>query len=699
MARDNRKGRRGQAPLSIGEISVSRKGYGFVDSPEGQYFISHNHLRGAMDGDLVEVVRLRSLEAKRRQQAERFSDEGSGTTNREGRRDMLGAVRRVIQRAHERIVGTLHSLDGLGVVCPHDVRITYDIFLDLRAPNHKKAVDGDLVVVRITEYPGPYNAAQGYIEEVIGREDEKDVGIEVIIREHGFETVFSAGALEEAEALAKEGALEKEVAFEKEGAFAKGDILAKEGAFFAAVLEDRTDGTLRRDLRGRYIFTIDPYDARDFDDALSVDFIDGQMRLGVHIADVSAYVKWDSAIDLDARRRATSVYLPDRVIPMLPPELCEDLCSLRPSEDRAAFTVDMLMGSDGSLISSEFYPSLIRSSARLSYDEVDEQFESHDKGTPNSMDALLLNKLLAARKLSRKLARRRLQRGAIEFESIEPKLRLDEEGVPISVRLRTKTDATAVVEEAMILANEQVAAYMLKHMAPMVYRIHARPLAGTLDELLPVLQEFGYAQQGAPKTSHEIQAILQACAKRPEFHLVSTLLLRSMKRARYASVFTEHFGLASKAYTHFTSPIRRYPDLMVHRLLKCHLADGVLPDTMQRQLDWICEHSTDKEREADLASLEATAIKLCEFLEPRIGQVFSGIVTSLNSSGITIQEDTTTAEGYIDREDLPDGLVFDTSGFRYHDPDTGESFRLGQELDIMLKGVDQSRAKLQFVIA
>ena len=670
MARRKRKGRRGNVQASIGVISVSRKGYAFVDTSEGQFFVLQSHQKGAMDGDMVEVVRLRSLEARRQQQMRGRGEQEVSRNAGETKRGMLGGVRRVLQRAHTTLVGTLHYEGGLGAVTPHDERIHHDIFLDPSAARAMKAKDGDIVLVRITNYPGKLESAAGYIEEVVGREGDRSLGIEVIIREHGFETVFSAGALKEAERLVE--------------------------LDFDSTKERLT----RRDLRDRFVFTIDPADARDFDDALSIDFIDGQMRLGVHIADVSAYVPWDSAIDLDARRRATSVYLPDRVIPMLPLRLSEQLCSLRPGEDKATFSVDMLIDPNGSVISSEFYPSIIRSSRRLSYDEALEMLEAAP-GTDDieEPDLLVRDKLLALRKLSRKLTRRRLQRGAIEFDGVEAKVALDGEAVPICVDLRTKNDATTIVEEAMILANEQVAFFMLTLSFPMVYRIHDEPYPAALEELLPVLQEFGYATSGAPQTSREIQAILDAAFGRPEHYLISTLLLRAMKRARYAPFFSTHFGLASLSYTHFTAPIRRYPDLMAHRLLRYQLSGETPPASLLGQLDWICEHASDREREAEAASYEATALKLCEFLEPRIGQCFHGVVVSLNSSGFYVREDTTTAEGFVDRDTLPTGFVFEKGAFRYHDPDTGKTYRLGQPIRVELTGVDISRAKLNFVVA
>jgi ribonuclease R len=701
--------------VSSGIIRVTRKGLGFVETPEGEYFIPRSRMRGAMDGDRVEVERLSARDSHRGHKrrggnapakgGRRGGDAGGadgagGAWGTSGAVELLGRVSRVLERAHETLVGTLHYLDGLGVVRPHDVRIAHDIFLDPHIPTGHSAAEGAIVVVRITTYPGRLEAASGYIEEIIGQGDEVGMDLEVIARAHGFETVFSAAALTEAENVAQDDALLK-----------------------------------RRDLRDRFIFTIDPADAKDFDDALSLDFIDGQAVLGVHIADVSAYVAWDSALDLNARRRATSVYLPGRVIPMLPPALSDELCSLRPHEDKCAFTVEMTLSAEATVESCAFYLSLIRSSARLTYDEAQHILSTplsstqqppppaqqptpparHSGLVPESNGSLADNnggstnpscppdplptKLHALNRIAQRLTQRRVARGAIEFESVEAKLTLNEQGAPTDVRLRGKTDATSLVEEAMILANEQVAAFMLSHGAPMVYRVHDEPYAAALEELLPTLREFGYALGGAPQTSREIQAILEATAHKPEHHLISTLLLRAMKRARYAPVYTTHFGLASTAYTHFTSPIRRYPDLLVHRLLKYQLAGVEPPQTMTRQLGGLCEHSSEQEREAEQATREATALKLCEYLAKRLNERFTGVITAVNPAGFVVREDTTTAEGFVERVSLSAALIYDPARHRYHDPDTGKGYRLGQPLTVVLRESDPARRRLIFTIA
>ncbi|MDR2108709.1 MAG: VacB/RNase II family 3'-5' exoribonuclease [Coriobacteriales bacterium] len=675
MARRSRKGRRRRDDVSVGTIQIAWRGYAFVDTPEGSFFVLPSRLNGAMDGDLVEVVHLRAQEARRRQALKRQRSQSSTSHagEEEGspvQRKLLGGVRRVLERAHQSLVGILEHKDGLGVVVVADGRVFHDVFLDPRYPG-KPAHDGDVVVVQITSYPSRREACAGYIIEVVGGSEMTGIDIEMIIRRYRLETRFTASALEEARAGA----------------------LRQAGG---GVVEEATDTLLsRRDLRERLIFSIDPADARDFDDALSVDYLDGRLRLGVHIADVSAYVPWDSSLDLDARRRGTSVYLPDRVVPMLPPELSDDVCSLRPNSDRLAFSVDLFLRADGSVEDAKFYPSLIHSRARLNYDQVQAALEKTDD-TGISPD--VLERLFILDKLARKLTARRERRGALDFDTAQMRVVLNAQGTPVGVRLRRKNRATALVEEAMIAANEAVAACMLKAGAAMIYRIHDEPLQTALDELMPTLREFGYALEAAPRTSLEIQELLLASRFKAEYDLVSTLLLRAMRRARYHSAFTTHFGLASAAYTHFTSPIRRYPDLMVHRLLRYHLARRRPPAEMLAVLDNICEISSDAEQRAEAASLDAHKLKLCEFLSTRIGQCFRGIISGVNSHGFYVREDGMHAEGFVERDGLDAGFCYEATRHRWVDHASGRTYRLGQTVDVELAAVDIVRSYISFVL-
>jgi ribonuclease R len=400
---------------------------------------------------------------------------------------------------------------------------------------------------------------------------------------------------------------------------------------------------------------------------------------------------------------------------MLPAALSDDLCSLKPHVDRLAFTVDMYLRSDGVVERAEFYPSLIHSSARLNYQEVQELLEDTGQvtgGPHQNIRPELVSKLKDLDRLAKLCAAQRNARGAIDFESAEPKLVLDEQGKVLDVQLRFKTDATALVEEAMIRANETVAQYLLAHNEACVYRVHEQPLQAALDETLPTLLEFGYGDTGAPQSSFDIQAILDASRHKPEYSLISSLLLRAMRRAEYRSVFTTHFGLASKAYTHFTSPIRRYPDLMVHRLLKlCLEAEQTGYSTVSQmlkaqaapsqpkileQLDWICEHASEQERNAERATADAILQKLCEFFAERIGNRYEAVISGVNSYGFYVREASSHAEGFIPREELGDTFSHEPSLYRWIDCDTKKSYRLGQPLTVQLASVNCARKEIRF---
>ena len=506
------KARRGG--FVVGRINVTRKGYGFVESAEGDYYISERDMLGAMHRDLVAV----------RPDTKRHGQGRSGT------------IVRIVERANTEIVGRFERHGAIGIVVPADPRMRTDVFVGPK--DFAGAAAGDIVVARLTAFPTRRNPAQGVVAQIVCHEGDPGIEIEIIIREHGLEVEFSAEAMDEASALAL-------------------DVQATLDA-----------DTLRRDIRERFTFTIDPIDARDFDDAITIERADGLIRLGVHIADVSHYVPWDSAIDEDARQRATSVYLVDRVLPMLPEKLSNEICSLNPEEDRLSFTVDMTFDSDAVLRSYELYPSVMRSDVRLDYDAVQEMLD----GTRPFPDERAQIALRDFARLAGKIGERRVARGGLDFETVEAKVRLDEAGVPIEVVLRERTQATNMIEEAMIIANEVVARHMRDARAPMVYRIHEDPDPDALGRVAVVLKEFDYPIKdihgASPAT---FQRIIKFAHTRPEKRLINALLLRALERARYADFLHGHFGLASEAYTHFTSPIRRYPDLIVHRLLRAQL--------------------------------------------------------------------------------------------------------------------------------
>ena len=645
-------------------MQLNPEGYGFVRTSEGEFFVPHTKLGGAFDGDLVEVAPLPANVSKGR------SHEGFGG-GRYGHKPAARVVS-VIERAHEVVVGRFEAAEPFGVVMPLDPHIPYDIFTQLsEAPDVE---DGAIVRVRIAQFPSRNSAATGHIEEVLEHVDGLDEGVDAVVARHKLETAFSDAALAEAH-----GASIDEV-----GALASG----------------------YRDLRERFIFTIDPDDARDFDDALSIEQVEDQGRLlwriGVHIADVSHYVEWGSALDLAARRRATSVYLVDRVIPMIPEELSCGLCSLAPGEVRRSMTVDLYVNERAQLARYEIYPALICSNARLTYGEALEMLEGEcepaasegGKHAQGQRETLIQPHL---RQLSRLASLRHAQRerkGGIDFGQPEARVKLDEVGRPQGVELRRKNAATSLVEEMMIWANEVVAEHLSRAKFPCVYRVHEAPDLEGLAQLVPIFEEFPWFGKIDPVgfftgSQHALQQAVSASRGRAEGELVSSLVLRSMKRAVYREKNCRHYGLASATYCHFTSPIRRYPDLMVHRMLKAELFGRPERfDQMTTNLGWICEHSSGMEREADDAQRESEELKLAEYLQRFVGQTFSAIVSGVSQGGLYARLEN-TAEGFIPVRTLGDDYFsFDAARYTLTGEETGARYRLGQRIAVVLFAVD-----------
>ena len=715
-----KKARRSPKAHPRGVLELTAAGYGFVQTAEGEFFIPAAKTADAFDGDFVEVSRL--------------SSKGRNERMRSISRDRPAArVVRVISRAHATVVGRYEVAEPFGVVVPEDPCIKHDIFTLRREAPHVQ--DGDIVRVRMTVYPSRTQPAQGVIEEILGHEGDAGVDVELVISRHKLETHFSDAALDEV----------KDARVDAQGALESGRY---------------------RDLTDHIIFTIDPDDAHDFDDALSLECVvlpDGKSlaksdfsdiessaarafniaslqksatipfedtegraarkalacgkalwRLGVHIADVSHYVPWGSAVDLNARRRATSVYLVDRVIPMLPEKLSHEACSLRPHERRRTISVDLYMDNQAQVLFSDIYPSVITSCARLTYAQVkealdawrDTDIQTAAKGiaeVTNQHASSVLLRLSALSEIAQKLHDGRIGRGGIDFKSEEAKVRLDAQGHPVSVDVRVKNEATSLVEEAMIAANEAVARYLHDCGTASIYRVHDAPSPSDLADIQPILQEFGYDRRvslSAFKSGNPfaIQKVLKEAQGRREEFLVSSLIVRAMKRAVYRDECIDHYALASKAYTHFTSPIRRYPDLMVHRMLKCTLF-GRSGETSAQEamLAQIAEHSSKAERIAETAARESQELKLYELLEQRIGEEVSGIVSGVLSAGFFVRL-SDTSEGFVSLRGSKTYWILDASRRTLTDADSGELIRLGMKARVRIKEVCPLERRAEFAL-
>lgn len=708
MARNRSHTRRAPRSNPRGVLDVRRGGYGFVQTAEGEYFIPASKMNGAFDGDTVVIAPVR----------ERGQQGGEGSAGRK----RAARIVDIVQRAHTHLIGRYEVAEPFGIVVPVDTRIPYDIFT--RRAETPDVPDGAIVRVEMTTYPSRREAATGRVVEVLGSEDNERVPIDLIVARHKLETKFSEATLVQA----------GEAVVDAEGALADGYA----------------------DLRERFIFTIDPADARDFDDAVSIEPRGkGLWRLGVHIADVSHYVPWGSSVDLDARRRATSVYLVDRVIPMLPETLSNDVCSLRPGEDRRTMTVDMVIDASGRIVESDAYLAVIRSQARLSYDEAQALLEGDvlalsesgaqdllegegqasleagahtlledgcqaspeagsqtlpeeagelqaapaDQSVALASSLRMLSALADARRTARECA------GGLDFDTTEAKVRLDESGAPIEVVLRRSTPATQLIEEAMIAANEAVARMLRDAGFPCMYRVHDKPAHEALEGLVPVLQEFPWFDAiseplfcaGNP---HEIGKVLELCSTRPEATLVTTLVLRAMKRAVYSPDLAGHYALASAAYAHFTSPIRRYPDLVVHRMLRAlKTRKPELFDQEVSQLSWLAEHSSKMERVAEIAARDSQEVKIIELLEAHIGETFSALISGVATYGLYVKLEN-TAEGLVDIRDLGNEyFALDPIRHTLVGSDTGRTFRLGRHIAVRLVEADHTTQTLRFKFA
>lgn len=633
----------------IGTFISHPKGFGFVeiDGRDEDLYIPEDFVNGAFHKDTVKVALL-SGQNGRRQEAQ---------------------VIEVLARGMRQIVGIYDkSNKNYGFVIPDNTKISDDIFVPVE--RSKGAVSGHKVVCEITDYGKNNRKPEGKVTEILGHANDPGVDIMSIVKGYELPIEFSEKIMNQVERVANE--------------VSEADMIG------------------RRDLRDLQMVTIDGEDAKDLDDAVSLTKDGTYYQLGVHIADVTNYVQENSALDWEARERGTSVYLVDRVIPMLPHKLSNGICSLNAGENRLALSCLMTIDTKGEVVSHEIVESVIKVDRRMSYTSVKKILEDKDEIETKSYQELVpMFELM--RELAGILREKRKKRGSIDFDFPESKIVLDKQGHPIEIKPYERDVATKIIEDFMLIANETVAEHFHWMELPFLYRTHDNPDPEKISKLSTFIRNFGYSIKNKQEEIHpkELQKLLAKIEDTPEEALISRLTLRSMKQAKYTINCTGHFGLACSYYCHFTSPIRRYPDLQIHRIIKEQIRGRLNEKRIEHYneiLPEVAKHSSEMERRADEAERETDKLKKVEFMEARVGEIYEGIISSITTWGVYV-ELSNTIEGMIHVSMLPgDYFYYDSETYEMVGQATNIRYKLGQTLKVKVNATDKILRTIDFVI-
>jgi ribonuclease R len=625
-----------------GIVDLTNDGSAFIvtdDEDETDIYVAPRKLRNALNGDRVKVYVYAKSKGARKE----------------------GEVIEILHRHKMEFTGIVKLSDRFAFFIPDDRKMMHDIFIPINELNGAK--NGIKAVAEITDWPPDAKNPVGRIKQVLGVQGENDTEMNAILAEYGFPLSFP-----------------KEVEYESEEI---PDIITPE------------EIARRRDFRDVLTFTIDPFDAKDFDDALSFKYLpNGNYEVGVHIADVSHYIKPDSALDKEALERGTSVYLVDRVIPMLPERLSNGLCSLRPNEDKLCFAAVFELDSDARIIDEWFGKTIIHSNRRFTYEEVQDVIEKKSNEYENEISKL--------NELAYILRDRKFKNGAISFETTEVKFKLDEQGKPTGVYVKERKDAHKLIEDFMLLANRKVAEFVSKkgkgkQKYTFVYRAHDSPKPDSLANFAQFAARFGYRinTKSDKETAKSLNFLMQDVEGKKEQNVLTHLAIRSMAKAIYTTKTSSHYGLAFDYYTHFTSPIRRYPDVMVHRLLFHYLNGGQSANA--EFYEKLCQHCSQMEKKAADAERSSIKYKQAEFLKDQIGSVYTGIISGVTEWGMYVEIVENKCEGMIRLRDISDDFyTLDEKNYAIIGQRKKKVYRLGDEVQIKVKNVDLTKKQIDF---
>lgn len=636
--------------LITGVIEGNPKGYGFLipdNKDMKDIFISPTDLSGALNGDRVIV-----------------KSDGNFIDNKSPE----GKVIRILERANKTIIGTFQQSKSFGFVVADDKKLGCDIFISKNDFNGAR--NNQKVIVKITQWPVGRRNAEGEIIEVIGNDEDTKTHIDAVLIRHKVRQYFTAEVIAQAKGIEVE-IPEKEI--------------------------DR-----RKDLRHLTIITIDGEDAKDLDDAVYVEKLDNnQYKLGVHIADVTHYVKENSKIDKEALKRATSIYLADRVIPMLPKELSNGVCSLNPNEDKLTLSCEMIIDLKGKVVDYLIYESIISSKYRMTYTDVSNILENDDEELKEKYKEIL-PMLKNMEELSIILRQKRDQRGCIDFDFDETKLNVDESGKVIDVTKYERRTSNKIIEEFMLAANETIAENYYWLNIPFVYRIHEEPDEEKIADFSKFIYNFGYTLKGSQEIHpRELQQLLLKVQGKKEETVINTMMLRSLRKAIYSHECSPHFGLAANYYCHFTSPIRRYPDLQIHRIIKAQINNKIsLTDNanLYERCAVVAEQSSKQERIADEVERDTDKIRIAEFMSDKIGEEYEGIISGVTSFGIFVELDN-TVEGLVHISNIEDDYyIYDNDNKVLTGKVTGNTFKIGDIVKVRLEKVSIANAEIDFSI-